>query len=106
MANHGTDPSTRFALMRERIEAMKAIWTREEASYHGTYVDFNPIWSHPKPLQQPYPPILIGGDGPTVTDRVWHMGMSGCRTQCPTPRRCSRGFGGSTSVRRTRDVRG
>jgi probable F420-dependent oxidoreductase len=74
MANHGTDPSKRFALMRERIEAMKAIWTQEEASYHGRYVDFDPIWSQPKPLQQPHPPILIGGNGPKVTDRVLTYG--------------------------------
>ena len=45
MANHGTDPSKRFGIMRERIEAMKAIWTQDEASYHGRYVDFDPIWS-------------------------------------------------------------
>jgi probable F420-dependent oxidoreductase len=74
MANHGTDPAKRFGIMRERIEAMQAIWTQEEASYHGRYVDFDPIWSHPKPLQQPHPPILIGGNGPTVTDRVLTYG--------------------------------
>jgi probable F420-dependent oxidoreductase len=70
MANHGTDGSKRFGIMRERIEAMRAIWTQEEASYHGRHVDFDPIWARPKPLQQPHPPILIGGNGPTVTDRV------------------------------------
>jgi probable F420-dependent oxidoreductase len=70
MANHGTDPTKRFGVMRERVEAMKAIWTQEEASYHGRYVDFDAIWSHPKPLQQPHPPILIGGNGPTVSNRV------------------------------------
>jgi probable F420-dependent oxidoreductase len=74
MANHGTDGSKRFAIMRERIEAMQAIWTQKEASYHGRYVDFDPIWAQPKPLQQPHPPILIGGNGPTVTDRVLAFG--------------------------------
>ena len=59
-----------MALMRERIEAMKAIWTQEEASYHGDFVSFERIWSHPKPVQKPHPPILIGGDGPTTFDRV------------------------------------
>lgn len=74
MANHGTDASKRFGIMRERIEAMKAIWTQEEASYHGRHVDFGPIWSHPKPLQQPHPPILVGGNGPTVAERVLAYG--------------------------------
>ncbi len=74
MANHGTDASKRFGIMRERIEAMKAIWTQEEASYHGRHVDFDTIWSQPKPLQQPHPPILVGGNGPTVRDRVLAYG--------------------------------
>jgi probable F420-dependent oxidoreductase len=70
MANHGTDPDTRFALQRERIEAMRAIWTQDEATYHGRFVDFDAIWCWPKPLQQPHPPILLGGTGPGVVDRV------------------------------------
>ena len=70
MANHGTDPKTRFSLMRERIEAMKAIWTEDEAEYHGRHVDFDPIWSWPKPLQQPHPPILVGGNSDGALDRV------------------------------------
>ena len=74
MRNHGTDPRTRMALMRERVEAMKAIWTQEEASYAGEYVSFERIWSHPKPAQRPHPPVLIGGDGPTVLDRVLAFG--------------------------------
>jgi probable F420-dependent oxidoreductase len=51
MRNHGTEPATRWKLMRERVEAMKAIWTQEEAEYHGRFVDFDPIWSWPKPVQ-------------------------------------------------------
>jgi probable F420-dependent oxidoreductase len=74
MENHGTDPRRRFGLMRERIEAMKAIWTEEEAEYHGRYVDFDPIWSWPKPVQKPHPPILVGGNGPKVLDRVLAYG--------------------------------
>jgi probable F420-dependent oxidoreductase len=70
MQNHGTDPSTRFRLMRERVEAMKAIWTADEAEFHGDLVDFDPIWCWPKPVSQPYPPILMGGSGPKVLDRV------------------------------------
>ena len=70
MGNHGTDASKRFGLMRERVEAMKAIWTDDEASYHGKHVDFDAIWSWPKPVQKPHPPILLGGNGRTVGDRV------------------------------------
>jgi probable F420-dependent oxidoreductase len=70
MENHGTDPSRRFRLMRERIEAMKAIWSDDEAAYHGELVDFEPIWSWPKPIQEPHPPILVGGNGDRVLDRV------------------------------------
>ncbi|MFN8526933.1 MAG: LLM class F420-dependent oxidoreductase [Chloroflexota bacterium] len=70
MANHGTEPRTRFRLMRERIEAMKAIWASDAAEYHGEFVDFDPVWSWPKPVQKPHPPILLGNDGPTALDRV------------------------------------
>jgi probable F420-dependent oxidoreductase len=74
MRNHGTDASKRFGIMRERIEAMKAIWTEEEASYHGRYVEFERIWCWPKPIQEPHPPILVGGNGPKVIDRVVGFG--------------------------------
>ena len=74
MRNHGTDPDRRFGLMRERIEAMKAIWTQEEAEYHGRHVSFDPIWSWPKPVQRPHPPVLVGGTGPKVLDRVLAYG--------------------------------
>ena len=70
MRNHGADPDTRFRRMRESVEAMKAIWTQEEAEYHGRIVDFDPIWSWPKPVQQPHPPVLVGGLGDKVFDRV------------------------------------
>jgi len=74
MANHGTNPKRRFAVMRERVEAMKAIWTQDEASYHGSYADFERIWCWPKPVQWPHPPVLVGGNGPTVLDRVLAFG--------------------------------
>jgi probable F420-dependent oxidoreductase len=74
MRNHGTDPHRRFSLMRERIEAMKAIWTQDEPEYHGEHVDFDPIRSWPKPVQQPHPPILVGGTGPKALDRVLRYG--------------------------------
>ena len=74
MRNHGTDPRLRMAIMAERVEAMKAIWTQDEASYHGEHVDFERIWSWPKPAQRPHPPVLVGGNGPTVLDRVLRFG--------------------------------
>ena len=74
MGNHGTDFSHRFGLMRERIEAMKAIWTEDEASYAGRYVEFDRIWCWPKPAQKPHPPVLVGGNGPRVLDRVLAYG--------------------------------
>jgi probable F420-dependent oxidoreductase len=74
MANHGTDPRVRMKVMAERVEAIKQIWTHDEASYHGEYVDFENIWSWPKPAQKPHPPVLVGGLGPTVLDRVLRFG--------------------------------
>src|SRR3984957_14743307 len=62
MENHGAAYKTRFKLMRERILAMKALWTEDEAAYHGEMVNFDPVWSYPKPAQKPHPPILLGGD--------------------------------------------
>jgi probable F420-dependent oxidoreductase len=76
MQNHGTDPRRRMAVLRERVEAMKAIWTQDEASYSGEFVNFDRIWSYPKPAQRPHPPILVGGSGPTVLDRVLALGDS------------------------------
>ena len=74
MENHGTDPRRRMAVLRERVEAIKTIWTADEASYSGQYVNFDRIWSWPKPAQRPHPPVIIGGDGPTVFDRVLAFG--------------------------------
>jgi len=74
MRNHGTDPSTRMSVLRERVEAMKAIWTQDEAEYHGEFVDFDPLFSWPKPVQVPHPPVLVGGSGPTVLERVVAFG--------------------------------
>src|SRR5229473_4183956 len=70
MADHGTDFKARWRVLRERVLAMKEIWTQEEAEFHGEFVNFDRIWSHPKPVQKPHPPILMGGDGPTTFDRV------------------------------------
>jgi probable F420-dependent oxidoreductase len=73
MANHGTVFETRFTKMREQVEALRAIWTTEEAEYHGTIVDFARIYSWPKPVQQPLP-ILVGGTAPKTLDRVVRYG--------------------------------
>jgi probable F420-dependent oxidoreductase len=70
MADHGTDPSRRWKLLRERVEAMKAIWTEEVSEYHGEMVDFGPMWLWPKPVQKPHPPVILGGSGPKVLERV------------------------------------
>jgi probable F420-dependent oxidoreductase len=74
MANHGTDPRTRMRLFAERVEAIKAIWAEPEASFHGEFVDFDRILCEPKPVQRPHPPVLVGGLGPTVIDRVLAFG--------------------------------
>jgi probable F420-dependent oxidoreductase len=74
MADHGTDPKTRMRRMGDHVKAMKALWTQDEAEYHGEYVDFDPSWAWPKPAQSPHPPVLIGGMGPTVEDRVLDFG--------------------------------
>jgi probable F420-dependent oxidoreductase len=74
MENHGTDPRRRFPLLRERIEAMRAIWANDEAEYEGELVRFEPIWSWPKPVQRPGPPVLIGGNGPGTLERVVDFG--------------------------------
>jgi alkanesulfonate monooxygenase SsuD/methylene tetrahydromethanopterin reductase-like flavin-dependent oxidoreductase (luciferase family) len=74
MLNHGTEWKSRWRLLRERVLAMKAIWTQREASYQGDLVRFDRIWQDPKPLQKPHPPIIIGGDGATTFDRVIEFG--------------------------------
>jgi probable F420-dependent oxidoreductase len=70
MENHGARYETRFRLLQERVLAMKALWTEEEASFHGEFVNFDPAWSYPKPLQKPHPPILLGGETDHTLKRV------------------------------------
>lgn len=74
MRNHGTDPRTRGRLMDERILAMREIWTEETAEFHGEFVDFDPIYAWPKPVQQPHPPIYIGGESERSIARVTEFG--------------------------------
>jgi probable F420-dependent oxidoreductase len=68
MADHGTRYEDRHRVMRERIEAMKVMWTQDTAEYHGKYVDFGPMYSFPKPRQKPYPPIILAAE-PSLTFR-------------------------------------
>ena len=74
MEHHGTAWKTRWKLLRERVLAMKEIWTKREAEYHGEFVSFDKIWSDPKPVQKPHPPVIIGGDGARTFDRVVEFG--------------------------------
>jgi probable F420-dependent oxidoreductase len=70
MENHGTRFDARFRVMVDRAKAMQAIWTQEEASYQGEFTAFEPIWSWPKPVQQPHPPLLLGGETRHTLRRV------------------------------------
>jgi len=74
MANHGTRFETRWKLLRERIEAMKQIWTQKQAEYHGELVSFEPIFAWPKPTQKPHPPIHVGGAFPGGLRRALRYG--------------------------------
>lgn len=70
MEHHGTDYTTRFAKLEEQVAAFKTIWTEDEAEFHGSHVDFDPIWSWPKPEQKPHPPIVLGGGTRYTRQRV------------------------------------
>ncbi len=74
MNNHGTPMEGRWKLLRERIEAMKAIWTQDPAEYHGDRVSFDPIVANPKPRQKPHPPIHVGGAFPGGMRRAIRYG--------------------------------
>jgi probable F420-dependent oxidoreductase len=70
MENHGARYDTRFKRLRENVLAMKALWTEDEASFHGDFVNFDPAWSNPKPAQTPHPPIILGGETQHTLRRV------------------------------------
>ncbi len=82
MENHGTRYETRFKLLRERVLAMKALWTQEAAEYHGEFVNFDPVWQYPKPKQKPHPPLLLGGETDFTLKRVVEF----CDGWFPRPR--------------------
>lgn len=70
MENHGTQFEQRWKVLEERLEAMKACWTQDDSEYHGDFVDFGPIWSWPKPVQKPHPPIIMGAASSWGRERV------------------------------------
>ncbi len=98
MENHGVRYKTRFKQMREHTEAMKAIWTQDEASYQGEFVQFDPIWSWPKPVQRPHPPILLGGE----TDYTLRRIVKYCDGWIP--RGGGRGFEPKAGIKRLHDM--
>jgi probable F420-dependent oxidoreductase len=69
IANHGVDPKVRGRVVEERLRAMIEIWTQDEAEFHGEFVNFDPIYSWPKPVTEPYPPLYLGG-GPASFPRI------------------------------------
>lgn len=74
MSDHGTDPKTRFRLMREKIEAMKAIWTQDKPKYDGEFIKFGEMMTWPKPVQKPHPPVIVGGAFPYGARRAIRFG--------------------------------
>ncbi|MFT9472458.1 LLM class F420-dependent oxidoreductase [Streptomyces sp. Mo3] len=74
MENHGTDPSTRGRLMNERLRAILELWTKEKAEFHGEFVNFDPVFQWPKPVQRPHPPIYVGGGGDAAFRRIADLG--------------------------------
>ena len=86
VANHGVDPRVRWRVFDERMRAIEAIWSSDVASFHGRYVNFEGIWSWPKPVQKPRPPVLLGGDYSSAIDRVIQF----CDEWMPHPDRTDR----------------
>jgi probable F420-dependent oxidoreductase len=97
MENHGARYETRFRLLRERVLAMKALWTQEKAEFHGEFVNFDPAWQYPKPLQKPHPPIFLGGESDHTLKRVAEF----CDGWFPRPRG---GWEPKTAVTRLRNA--
>ncbi|MCM6772154.1 TIGR03619 family F420-dependent LLM class oxidoreductase [Nocardia sp. CDC159] len=84
MADHGTDPRTRGALLDEQLAALREIWTTDLAEFHGRFVDFDPMYAWPKPVQRPHPPIFIGG-GPAAARRAARLGAGWFPTAVASP---------------------
>ena len=84
VANHGVDPAVRGRVADERLDAMIAIWTQDEAEFHGEFVDFDPIFCWPKPVTRPYPPLYVGGGGPAAFRRIARLN-AGWMAIAPSP---------------------
>jgi probable F420-dependent oxidoreductase len=97
MNNHRVAYESRFAQLREHVLAMKALWTEEEAEYHGEFVDFDPVWSLPKPKQKPHPPLLLGGE----TDHTLRRVVEYCDGWFPRP---THGFDPEEGMARLRRI--
>jgi probable F420-dependent oxidoreductase len=95
MEHHGTAYKTRFKVLRERVLAMKEIWTKDVAEFHGEFVDFEPLWSWPKPAQTPHPPVLLGGESGYTLQRV----VDFCEGWFPRARNPERVFSGLEDLR-------
>ena len=95
MENHGTIFKTRFRRLTEQVLAMKEIWTKDEAEFHGEIVRFDPIWAWPKPAQKPHPPILMGGESGHTLQRV----VDFCDGWFPRGRAGERVLGGLDDLR-------
>ena len=103
MADHGTDFKSRNKVMRERIEAMRAIWTQTKPEYHGEFVEFGPMMTWPKPVQKPHPPVLVGGGLPYGARRALAYGdgwMPHARRPDLSPARQAAGVSGDGEGRR------
>jgi len=74
MEHHGTDFPTRFKRLEEQVRAMKALWTKDVAEYDGKFVDFEPLWAWPKPVQKPHPPVYFGGESGYTLQRIVEIG--------------------------------
>ena len=90
MADHGTAFETRHKLARERIEAMKEIWTKSTAEYHGEMVDFGPMVAWPKPVQKPHPPMWMALAQPTSFDVAASHGLGVLCNSVGIPQRLTR----------------
>jgi len=84
VTNHGVDPAVRGRVADERLDAMIAIWTQDEAEFHGEFVDFDPIFCWPKPVTRPYPPLYVGGGGPAAFRRIARLN-AGWMAIAPSP---------------------
>jgi probable F420-dependent oxidoreductase len=82
MRNHGTDPDTRYDLLEERVFAMREIWAQDEATFHGQFVNFDRIWSWPKPVQEPMP-VWIGGNSAGAEERALRAGTGWAPIHAP-----------------------